>query len=886
MKLLALLRSIAAVIFRRSGVETEMEEELRSHIHNRAEDLEHSGLTRGEAARRARIEFGGYEHFKEECRRSVGVNFLETLIQDARFAVRLLREAPGFAFVTMATLALGIGANAAIFSVIYAVLLRPLPYTHPEQLVLAFESNLQRGIQFGGCSSRDLTELQKSGIFAGLGSVTRHNLTLTGWGDPTVVATVSVMPEVFPILNVPPLSGRYLAAEDETQNAAPVVILSEGLWRTRFGERPDLLGSSIKLDQLPFTVVGIMPASFRVPLFDDHQDVWIPVIQDPLFSTFIPKQELHWMRGLGRLNAGMSLSRAQSEADSISKALAQEFPTENGGWSVRLRPLQAALVEDIRTPLLVLLGAVGLVLLLACVNIANLLLARATSRTREVAVRLALGAGRGRILRQLLTESMVLGLIGSILGLVLAALSTKALVLLVPRDQFLATPNVQIDVWVLGFALLISLAATIAFGLAPALLAAKSDVQSNLKEGGSRSGSSSGRLRARRFLAASEIGLAVVLVIAAGLLVRSLIMMTRVDPGFNIAHVFKAQVSLPRNQYKTPKQWTGFTNAFLERIQAQPGLHDSALAVPLPLADSFVPMVFSISGHGPPPSGTPTTADYVSVSPGYFHVMGISLLRGRLFAREDSDTAPPVTVISEALARRYFKDEDPIGKRLVFGFPPNMNLTREIVGIVSDVRDEELTHEPGPMMYVPFAQAPFWGANLVVKSTLSQSAIVGTMHQVVHGMDKNLPVTDIDTMPQVLDAAIAEPKFRTWLLGAFGVVALLLAAVGVFGVISYSVASRTKEFGVRAALGATPGSIGRIILKEGLGFGGIGLALGLAAALGFARLLKSELYGVAVYDPLTFVGSAAMLLAVAMVACYLPARRAMRVDPTIALRHE
>lgn len=375
--------------------------------------------------------------------------------------------------------------------------------------------------------------------------------------------------------------------------------------------------------------------------------------------------------------------------------------------------------------------------------------------------------------------------------------------------------------------------------------------------------------------------------IAAGLLVRSLMAMTSVDPGFNVAQIFKAQVSLPRYQYSTPQQWVSFSDALLERIQAQPGLQDSALAVPLPLADEFVKLSFSIPDHAPLAPGVPSSADFVSISPGYFHVMGIPLLRGRLFARTDFALSPPVTIISESFARFYFKDEDPIGKKLKFAFlSDSRDVTREIIGIVGNVRDEQLTREPGPMMYVPFAQTPLWGANVVVKSTEQPAALAATIRRVVYSIDANLPVTDITTMPEVVDSSVARPKFRTGLIGGFGVVALLLATVGVFGVVSYSVASRTREFGVRAVLGATPGSIGRMILREGLTLGGIGLGLGLAAAVGLARFLKTELYGVTVYDPLSFLGSAAILLAVAMIACYIPARRAMRVDPMIALRCE
>lgn len=810
--------------------------------------------------------------------------WIDNFRQDLGYGLRLLRKSPGFTFVVVLTLALGIGANTAIFSVVNAMLLRPLPYAHPEQLLSVLEDNLKQGVIGNGFSYQDFRELQESGIFDGVAGAQRHDLTLTDFGDPTVVTTVSVTPEIFPLLNVNPLAGRYLFTEDNQTGAAPVVVLSEALWRTRFGSDPKLLGHSIHLDQQAFTVVGIMPASFLVPIFGSHQEIWIPVLKDPLWGPWTQKRALHLLPVVGRLRPGVSLASARSQVDALTRRLADEFPTEDGDWTASVAPLQAVIVSDIKSPLLVLLGAVALVLLLACVNIANLLLARATSRVREVAVRQAFGAERGRIVRQFLTESTLLGLLGATVGLALGYWSTRALGLLLPADAP-ATQTVRLDGWVLGFALLLSLAVSIGFGLAPALLTANADVQSNLKSNASQSGSDRGGLRLRRFLTRLEIALAMVLVAGAGLLVRSLIKMTSVDPGFNVAHVVKAEISLPRYQYSTPQQWTALMHSFLERIQAQPGLQDSAIAVPLPLAYPPVNLQFVIAGRATP-TGAPQTADYESVSPKYFHVMGIPLLRGRVFDDHDISGSPRVVVISEKLARSYFRDEDPIGRKIVFAFQGNTPAPHEIVGIVRGVRDAGLTQEPGPMMYVPFAQEPLWGGIVEVKSTLPFSTVVGAIHQAVGSIDKELPVTGVGTMPEVLDASVAQPRFRTWLVSTFGVVALLLAAAGVSGVVSYSVASRTKEFGVRASLGASPASIGRMILMEGLNLAAVGLATGLLAALALARFLKVELYGVTAYDPTTFLLSMACLLAVALVACYIPARRAMRVDPMVALRYE
>ena len=567
----------------------------------------------------------------------------------------------------------------------------------------------------------------------------------------------------------------------------------------------------------------------------------------------------------------------------MSGALAKEFPGDDKGFIAGLTPLQTALFGDVRVPLLILLGAVGLVLLLVCVNIANLMLARSAARTRELALRQALGAGRGRIVRQLLTESAMLGFIGSTIGVAIALFSARALALLLPKD-LPATGGAQLDWQVLAFALVLSVAAVVAFGLVPAMLATDSNMQTYLKDISARTGS--GRARIGRLLAAAEIGLATVIVVGAGLLVRSLLTMTAVSPGFIPEHILKAQISLPRYQYSTTQQWVAFSNALLERIQAQPEMQDSAIGIPSPLADPFALLPFSIPDHAPLPPGTPSTAHYVAVSPGYFQVMGIPLVRGRWFVPADSESSHPVAVISEWFARFYFNDQDAVGKKLTFGFPPNSNVAREIVGVVGDVRDERLSQEPAPMMYVPFAQGPIWGANVLVRSASSPAALVAAIHEVVRGLDKNLPVTEIVTMPEAMDATVAQPKLHTWLLSSFAAVALLLAAVGVFGVVSYSVASRTREFGVRAALGASPASIRRMVLSEGLLLSGVGAAGGLAASLGLARFLKSELYRVTSYDPETLIISIGVLLVVAIAACYIPARRAMSVDPMIALRHE
>ncbi len=880
------LRSWLRAILRRSRTENEMDAELRFHIDAFAEDLICSGLPREEAQRRAHIEFGGIERAKEECRDIRGTHFVESVLQDVRFALRMFRKSPAFSAVAVLTLALGIGANTAIFSVVYDVLLRPLPFEHPDQLVSLFEAKLQDGIKKTGASYVDFEEWQEQNhVFSAIAGAQRHQLTLTGRGDPSVVDTVVVTPGIFSLLQAKPLAGRAFVAEDGPRGAAPVVILSENLWRNTFGADPNILGRPISLDQRPFTVVGIMPAGFRVPVFAENQEIWIPLAQDPLFGGWMTRSGGHWLRVIGRLKPGSSMAQAQAEMDSVSARLAAKFPAENAGWTVRLAPLQEEIVGSVRSALLVLFGAVGLVLLIACVNIANLLLSRANSRAKEMALRLALGAARSRILRQLLTESVALGVFGAAVGVILACWGVRALSAFLPPG-LPATQAIRVDTRVLGFALLLSLAASLGFGVAPALLAANSDLQTGLKEGTASSGEGPRSRRARGLLAASEIALALVLVVAAGLFLRSFLTLTSVSPGFNADCLLKMEISLPRFQYSTPRQWTAFSDALIERLQASPGLRESALAVPLPLADGFVNLGFSIPDSAPLPPGTPSSADYVSVSPDYFRVMRIPLLRGRMFTRQDAPSAPRIAIINEALAQFYFPSQDPLGRRLVFGFPPDTDVSREIVGIVGDVRDVALHQEPGPMMYVPFAQAPFWGAEVVIRSALAPSAVVGTVRRAVQSIDANLPVTGVATMPSVLDSAVAQPRFRAGLLGLFGVLALLLAAAGIFGVISYTVSCRTREFGIRVALGASSGGIRKMVLQEGLKLAAAGLSIGTCAALTLARFLRTQLYGIGAYDPFTFAGAALLLVMVALAACYIPARHATEVDPVVALRSE
>src|SRR6202142_81356 len=686
--------------FSRRKWESELSEELRFHIEQQTAANIAAGMNAEEARRQAILQFGATEGVKEACREQRRGFWLETLIADARYALRVMRKNPGFAAIAILTLALGVGANTAIFSVFYAVLLKPLPYKNPSQLVLVLAGK-PPSAELTGTSFPNFEDWRaQNTVFSEIAGDPAHDLNVSGRGEPFVVHVSVVTPEMFDVLQGTPIAGRTFLSEDGKRGAPPVVILRETLWRSRFGADPKIVGQSVSLDKKPFTVVGIMPAGFSSPALRRNHDIWVPVVDDPEFGGWMARRGGHWLRITARLKPGVSIAQAQAEMDAIGARLAKEYPAENEGWIVRVLPLQSAIVGDVKPALVILLGAVGLVLLIACANIANLLLARATSRAKEMSVRIALGAGRGRIIRQLLTESAALGLLGGIAGTLLAFWGVTGLSSLLP-PEIASAYEIHVDGHVLGFALLLSVSASFIFGLAPALFAAGSDLNTSLREGAGRAGAGGKRQTARNFLAASETALAMILLVGAGLLARSFVTLTSVSPGFRPEHLMKAEVALPQFEYSKPQQWNAFANDLLARVQAEPGLRESAVALPLPLANGFINLDLKLEGVTAPSASNTPTADYVSATPGYFGVMGIPLLKGRSFTDLDISSAPLVTVISEAMVRQYFPNQDPIGKRITFGFPPEGDAPREIVGIVGDVRDVALNQNPAPMMYVP-----------------------------------------------------------------------------------------------------------------------------------------------------------------------------------------
>ena len=815
---------------------------------------------------------------------------MQTLWQDIRYALRMLRKSPGFTAVAVLTLALGIGANTAIFSVVNTVLLRPLPFKNSSQLVNLWSRSTLFDFPDLGSSLPDIADVrQQNTVFSHIAAY--HwvsEMALTGNGNPQQVVGAQVSAEFFPLLGLHPLFGRLFLPSELKAGQDRVVILSYSLWRQRFGGDPHAIGKSVTLDGKPYAIVGVMP-SLPDLNFPTSMDLWTPLVPT---TEQLAARGNHDTDAVALLKAGRTLAQAQAELNTISARLLKAYPSAEKTWSLHAESVSADLFGDERTPLFILFGAVGFVLLIACANVGNLFLSRGWARRREFAIRAALGATRVRIIRQLFVESMLLALLGGACGLLLAVWGVDALRTLIPPN----TPridNLRVDVWVLWFTLGASIVAGILFGLAPALLVSRQDLNATMKEGGAGSQTGASRPRhnpLRQLLVVGEVALALVLVIGATLAVRSFARLLAVNLGFRPDHLLTLQIDTPSAQFAKPQQTAAFVRQAVERVRAIPGVTHVADAPFAPLSGWEGETTFEIEG-APKSSGSEgQQAEVNEVTPGYFQTLGIPLLSGREFTDADVAGAPPVCIINDALARKYFGSRNPIGKRIRAGAwdPKEPVVWKEIVGEVAGTRNQDAKSLPKPELYrASFQSTHTWShQTLIVRTRANPAALVPTIEAQIWSIDKYLPVTQVRTMDQWFAETNAAPRFQTMLLGIFGALGLLLAMVGIYGVISYSVTQRTHEIGIRMALGAQSGQVLGLVLAQGLKLALAGVVIGVIASLALMRLMSSLLFGVSASDPLTFAGASFLLIIVALLACYIPARRATRVDPMVALRYE
>jgi len=810
---------------------------------------------------------------------------MDLLWKNLVYSVRMLLKRPSLTIVAIIAIGLGIGANTAIFSVVNTVLLQPLPYEHPEQLVrIASEQRNQALDGRGAFSIPDFLDVQKSSttleyvaVFQGAGTM------VTEGGDPERVLGVAVTADYFPLLRVKPVLGRVFTRDEDKPGAADVVLISYGLWQRRFGGDPNIIGREVNLGGKT-TVIGIMPPGFQYPITDEPQDFWEPMFPAQWLTKEAREERANrFMSVIGRLKPGVTIAQAKADLDLLSKQIEQQSPQSNTNVIFNAVSLHEDITRDYRSALLIMLGAVGLVLLIACANVANLLLARAAARQKEVAIRMALGASRGRIASQLLTESVLLSLVGAAVGLLLASWGMDLLVAYGPAD----VPRlraVSLDRYVLLFTFGVATLTGILFGLAPALHASKPDPGNTLKESG-RGFSLAGRNWMRSALIVSEVALSLMLLVGAGLLIHSFWRLLKTDAGFDPKGVLALDVPLSRTTYKTPELQSAAFQQLIGRMKTLPGVRDVSVTSNVPLTDFDVELSFQIEGRAPYKPGQEATSDYTVTGADYFRTMSIPLMQGRLFTDQDGTNSPQVIVVSDAFVKRYFPNENPIGRRIIFDGKDEK--PREIIGVVGDVRRNGLDVDVEPEMYVSHIQNPERRLNLMIRTEARDaSQIAQAARAEVKAFDPNQIIWRTRTLDELLGTSVAPRRFNMLLLGIFAGVALALAAVGLYGVMSYSVSWRTHEIGIRMALGAKRADVLRLVVRQGMTMTLIGLAIGLAGAFLLSRVMVGLLYGVSHNDPLTFAGVSIVLLGVALLACLIPARRATRVDPIVALRTE
>ncbi len=814
-----------------------------------------------------------------------------SLLHDLRYSARSLLKHPGFVITITSILALGIGANITIFSVVNAVLIRPLPYEAPNRIVMIWETNQSKAVTRSIVSPANFLDWREQNhVFEHLAAFRFWYYTVTGAGDPERYQGARVSAGFFPLLGVKPEFGRNFGPEEEQVGRDHVVILSHALWQSRFGGDRNIIGQLLTIDGEPFTIIGILPANFRFTrVLNAELELWMPI-------SFAPQQLTREDRSIivyGRLKQGVPLSQAQAEMDGITHRLEQEYPKTNSGWAAQVNNLHDQAVQSVRPTLLILVVVVGFVLLIACANVANLLLTRATARQKDIAIRLALGSSHSRLMRHLLIESLLLALLGGAAGLLLAYWGINVLNVILP-DRVPHLEKFSLDLRVLGFTLVVSLLVGVIVGLIPGLQASRLNLSETLKEGGRALSEAPSRRRLRNLFVILEVTLTVPLLISAGLMLRSSLLLQNIDRGINLKNVLTMQISLPKAKYSTAQQTATFYRRALQRIQSEPGVQSASAVNFLPLTNLGDATSLTIEGGNPPPPGQEITVSYRVIDQNYFRTMGIPLLRGRYFMEQDNDESHGVVMINQTMARRYWFDQDPVGRRLQPHFPAakvpwrpeSSNTWLTVVGVVGDVKEDGLNDQTSAEIYVPYLQNPSSLMNLLVRSTSDPLRLVPGVRGQVLAVDEDQPVYNIKTMENVFSQSLAAPQVITSLLATFAAVALILAAIGVYSVMSYSVAQRTHEVGVRMALGAQQRHVLRMILGQGLKLVLVGVVIGVTTAFAVTRVVSNLLFGVTATDPAIFVAVPLLLVVIAILASYLPARRALKVDPIIALRNE
>ena len=876
----AFLRRLAG-LFGTESRERDLQEEIESHVRMHTEDRQRAGVGEEEARRLAILDLGGLEPTKEQCRRRRGLPALEAIWQDTRHGFRLMRKNPAFTLVAVLTLALGIGANSAIFSVVNGVLLRPLPYEDAERIVQVWHVPPPESFpglnQFSLSAANYLDWRARNHVFERMAAYGYASYAFNGGDRPEAVPAGRVAPDLFAVLRARPLLGRPFLDEEDAPGRGNVVILSHAFWKTRFGSDETIVGREIRLNGAPHTVVGVMPADFRFPSW---ARLWVPLAWSDEERAVRGNHNYH---GIARLKPGVELEQAQAELSAIASRLEREYPEDNKGWGATIVPLRQEMTGNVRPALLVLFGAVAFVLLIACANIANLLLSRTLNRRKEIALRAALGAGRGRVLQQILCETVLLALSGGGLGLIVARAGVEQIARryadLLPRAG-----EIALDGRVLAFTFAVSVLAGLAAGILPAWRLTKSDLNQALRQGLGRTDADSGGGRARAALLIAQVASSLVLLVGAGLMIRTLSALRSVDPGFDPRQVVTMSIELPGAKYPRGAQRAFFENV-LERVRAIPGVESAGAVTTLPVSDGGSMQPVAIEGRPALALSEQPEVAVRLITPQYLRTLRLPLRRGRDIDARDGADQPAVVLVSESMAERFWPGEDAIGKRLVLSFFPGT--VRTVVGVVGDVKQYDVSSvEPDPTLYAPHAQIPEPYMALAVRRSSGADALVNPILNAIRQVDSEQPVLDVAGMEDLVERSLSHRRFSMILLTIFAGLALVLATIGVYSVLSYAVGRRVQEIGIRMALGARRRDVLRMVMGEGLRLTVAGLAVGACAAIGLSRLLRGLLFGVRPTDPLTFAAVSLLLGGVALLACFVPARRAARVDPMVALRNE